>query len=374
MSFGRIIFSDLRATAYKLDEKTISFLRQVYREHYFKRYNMVEIPTDIGAREFGYIPFGGGMVRHLSFKNSGELMAELVRQAPSSVYCSNATYDHPTLQMDEKGWIGADLIFDIDADSIPTPCKVRHEWWLCTSCHSGGMGPKHSRCPKCKEPTVNQVQWSCQECLNATKEHVMRLCAFLTDDFGVDEHKIGVYFSGNRGYHAHVHDERFQKSNPQMRAEIANYIKGSNLSPSLIPQTKTVGVAPLGWARRIDLFGAKSIGSKRQNQKLAEQVVTANAALIDEAVTTDVHRVFRMPGTLHGSSGLLKMRVQSIDTFDPERDPVVLSNQSTRVHVDYAAEFCLRGMKFGPYEDTEVQIPIYAAVFLLARGLGRASG
>ena len=125
-----------------MDEKVISFLRKVYREHYFKHHDLVEIPSEMASREFGYIPFGGGMIRHLSFKNGGELFAELVKQAPSSVFCSNAVYERPTLQMDEKGWKGAELIFDIDADSIPTSCKARHAWWFCNNCHKGGMGTK----------------------------------------------------------------------------------------------------------------------------------------------------------------------------------------------------------------------------------------
>ena len=89
-----------------MDEKTLSFLRQVYREHYFKHHDLIEVPEEMASREFGYIPFDGGMIRHLSFKNGGELSAELVKQAPSSVYCSNATYERPTLQMDEKGMAG----------------------------------------------------------------------------------------------------------------------------------------------------------------------------------------------------------------------------------------------------------------------------
>lgn len=348
-------------------------MRQVYREHYFKHHDLIELPPAMASREFGYIPFGGGMIRHLSFKNGGELMAELVKQAPSSVYCSNATYERPTLQMDEKGWLGADLIFDIDADSIPTPCKANHAWWLCADCRKGGMGTKPGRCPHCHSSALDQIQWSCQECLNATKEHVRRLTNFLTDDFGVDKLQIRIYFSGNRGYHVQVHDERFQKADPRIRAEIASYIKGSGLSIRLAPP-KASPASPLGWARRSDLLGARSSNSKRQNQKLIEHIVTANAALIDEAVTTDIHRVFRMPGTLHGSSGLLKMLVDSIDTFDPEKNPVILGNQGVYVYIDFAPEFFLKGMRFGPFEAASVQIPIYAAIFLLARGLGRVNG
>lgn len=358
-----------------MDENTLTFLRRVYRGHYFKHHNLVEIPSQIQSREFGYIPFDGGMIRHLSFRNPGELVAELVKQAPSSVYCSNAVYERPTLQMDEKGWLGAELIFDIDADSIPTPCKVKHNWWFCNSCKKGGLGSNPSKCPRCRAPSPERMQWSCRECLNATKEHVRRLLDFMMTDFGVNEEKMQVYFSGNRGYHVHVRDERFLKADPPMRGEIANYIVGDGLSlRPTTTETKPENDASLGWRRRTDLMmktAALSGTAKRQTQKLIEQIVRTNAALIDESVTTDVHRVFRMPGTLHGNSGLLKMPVQSIDGFDPQTDPIVLSGDDVRLHIDFSPEFSLNGIKFGPYDSTIEQIPIYAGVFLAARGLAQ---
>jgi DNA primase small subunit len=357
-----------------MDEKVESFLRKAYREHYFKHHGLVEIPSKMASREFGYIPFGGGMVRHLSFKNPGELFAELVKQAPSSVYCSNAVYERPTLQMDEKGWERADLIFDIDADSIPTPCKAAHAWWFCSDCHRGGMGNKPTKCPFCRGQALEQVHWSCRECLNATKEHVKRLVDFLQDDFGVDPQSIRLYFSGNRGYHAQVQDERFERADPQIRAEIANYIRGTGFN--LKVQGRVIsGHAEVGWSRRASLYLTAAAATEggahpKRNQKLTNQIVAANAALIDESVTTDVHRVFRMPGTLHGSSGLLKMRVDLLEGFDPQRHPVVLSAEPATVRIHYSPEFYLNGTRFGPYDSSTVRIPIYAAAFLLARGLG----
>jgi DNA primase small subunit len=351
-----------------MDEKVVSFLRKVYREYYFKSHDTVEIPSKIGSREFGYIPFGGGMIRHLSFKSAGELYAELVKQGPSSVYCSNAFYEYPTLQMDEKGWLGAELIFDIDADSIPTLCKMRHNWWYCQDCHKGGMGPKPSKCTKCKGVSVGQMHWSCGECLNATKDHVKRLVDFLTDDFGVPRGQISLYFSGNRGYHAHVQDERFNLADSSMRSEIANYIRGIGFNFKAM-QDKTLSIPRLGWGRRASLFLSADSAAKK-NQKTMEQMINANTALIDESVTTDIHRVFRMPGTLHGNSGLLKMKVKSLDGFDPQSHPVVLGDEAVAVQVNYSPEFSLRGRKFGPYDSASVTLPTYAAVFLLARGLG----
>ena len=305
-----------------MDEKVVSFLRKVYRGYYFKHHDVVEIPSKMASREFGYIPFGGGMIRHLSFKSAGELFAELVKQAPSSVYCSNAVYESPTLQMDEKGWKGAELIFDIDADAIPTPCKTKHTWWFCNNCHKGGMGMKPAKCPGCQGQTVEQVHWSCRECLNATKEHVKRLgglpsgrlrdrprghTAVLLRQQGIPRARAG----------REVRDGRFLK----MRAEIANYIRGSGLN--LKVQDKVTSHVELGWSRRTSLFLSKATEapSPKRNQKLTNQIIAANAALIDESVTTDIHRVFRMPGTLHGSSGLLKMRIDIAGEVRPAEGP-----------------------------------------------------
>jgi hypothetical protein len=68
------------ASSSTIDEKTVAFLRRTFREHYFKHHDAVEIPAMIESREFGYTPFGKGMVRHLSYRSPGELAADLVKQ------------------------------------------------------------------------------------------------------------------------------------------------------------------------------------------------------------------------------------------------------------------------------------------------------
>jgi DNA primase small subunit len=355
----------------QMDEKTLTFLRRTFREHYFKHHDYVEVPTMMPNREFGYIPFGKGMVRHLSYKSPGELAADLVKQAPSSVYCSNGVYSSPTLAMDEKGWKGAELIFDIDAGSVPTACRSKHSYWTCKTCGNVRRQiERPARCTKCQGTNMAQLHWSCGECLAATKEQAFRLLDFLTKDFGVSFAKINVFFSGNRGYHLHVQDERFEGMEPSARAEIANYIKGTNLIRPQQAQGKgqTGGsrTGHGGWPER-----AAASAGKDQSQKL-ELITNAFGSMIDEAVTTDIHRIFRMPGTLHGNSGLLKMRVHDLAGFKPDYDPVVLNEEETKVLVAGSPEFSLKGRKFGPYTYQELEVPTYAAVYLLIKGLGRA--
>ena len=344
------------------ESRTTTFLRRTFREYYFRHHDDVETPTAIGSREFGYIPFGRGMVRHLSYGSPGELAADLVKQAPSSVFCSNATYSDPTLPMDEKGWKGAELIFDIDASSIPTSCRAKHSFWTCKTCGKVIRSlERPSKCPRCEGTGTTQLHWSCSECLSATKDHVSRLIGFLTLDFGVSPDSISVYFSGNRGYHLHVGDSRFEAMDPSARAQVANYIKGTGLVRPQTSDHSPVG----GWPERIS-----QAATKDQSQKL-EQAVNSIGSRIDESVTTDIHRIFRMPGTLHGNSGLLKMRVHDLGSFQPEYDPVVLGEDQVTVAVQGAPAFSLRGRAFGPYSEEEPDIPTYAAVYLMTKGLAK---
>jgi DNA primase catalytic subunit len=55
----------------------------------------------IEKREFGYMSFDSIMVRHL-FRNKRELIARLVQESPSDVYCSNGYYK-PTQFSSEQG-------------------------------------------------------------------------------------------------------------------------------------------------------------------------------------------------------------------------------------------------------------------------------
>jgi DNA primase small subunit len=359
-----------------LNDGTKAWLRQAYKEFYFRAADKIEFPDDVASREFGYIPFGGGMVRHLSFKSNGEAMAEVLKQSPSSVYCSNARYESPSLPIDEKGWLGAEIIFDIDATDIPTPCKRGHDLWYCENCHASGKLPRPVKCTKCGGSSV-EFHGTCETCLDAAKAHALRVVDFLVKDFGVGSEVIRIYFSGNRGYHLHVYDKRFDLLDQLARGEIAEYMRGSSLPLSqTIASTlrrRVPGSAPgAGWARRItgyvDERGPTYGGTL---QKLVSEAVSSQRAMVDASVTTDIHRVFRLAGTLHGNTGMAKTRINSMAKFDPQTDPVVLSPKPVNVRVEFHPRFRLKHEDFGPFTKPEtVELPTYAAISILTRGLG----
>ena len=59
--------------------------------------------------------------RHLGFSSAGDLHQILTRSSPPhSCFHSTAYYDRPSeWKMADKGWRGADLIFDLDGDHLP---------------------------------------------------------------------------------------------------------------------------------------------------------------------------------------------------------------------------------------------------------------
>jgi len=238
---------------------------------------------------------------------------------------------------------------------------------------------------------MEEIQNVCEVCLEAAKDHASRLIRLLTEDFSVQPSAITTYFSGNRGYHLHVQDSRFDPLGAVSRTEIADYVRGAGM---LIPQGFVLSLrrgqrleetAPLdnrGWLGRIAKFlsSAPSLPQPEAKEKKGDGIhahinraIESQVSHVDPSVTTDIHRVFRMPGTLHGSTGLLKMKVKSLDSFKPLSDPVVLGSTRIKVTVKYSPQFTLNGERLGPFKSESVSIPAYAAVYLLARGLAEVS-
>jgi DNA primase small subunit len=116
----------------------VNFVQKMFRNYYMRNYTPKSSISKIEQREFGFIMFEGWMYRHKSFKQIDELKEFLLNSVPSDAYYSCAYYESPEAEMDRKGWIGADLIFDIDADHIPTPCDKIHDEWVCGTCSFSG--------------------------------------------------------------------------------------------------------------------------------------------------------------------------------------------------------------------------------------------
>jgi DNA primase small subunit len=110
-------------------------------------------------------------------------------------------------------------------------------------------------------------------------------------------------------------------------------------------------------------------GFKAELLKMAKDM----GVRIDPQVTMDVHRIFRMAGTLNSKSGLTKIRCNDeIESFDPLNDACLLSDKEVTVEMKVPIKLKLRGQSFKIKKET-ARIPVYAAVYLICKGLARVN-
>jgi DNA primase small subunit len=117
------------------------FVYGKFSDFYSNPSTVIPPPVLLGQRELGFFLFKERiMLRHKGFANISDLKLFLGDAVPSDAYHSCAYYENPEAEMDKKGWLGADLVFDIDADHIPTSCDKLHDEWTCKGCGLTGKG------------------------------------------------------------------------------------------------------------------------------------------------------------------------------------------------------------------------------------------
>ena len=207
---------------------------------------------------------------------------------------------------------------------------------------------------------------------------------------------MSVYFSGNNGFHIVVSDNSFNPLNSEARSDIVSYLTGTNL------KTESIGVRKgrdrsgidflikypksgisYGWRKII----ADKIGIDQASVIKLSNVVQRNGGYegfkaelgkmaktlgvkVDPQVTMDIHRIFRMAGTINSKSGLVKMRCNNFESFDPLNDSCFLGDNEVKVNTKISSQinFKLRGQSFRIRENS-IKLPLFAAVYLICKGL-----
>jgi DNA primase small subunit len=394
--------------AESINALTKNLLVSRFRSYYLE--SSPEAPPDLPSREWGFLFFDdGGMRRHRSFYSRGELVDYVRSMVPRHVYHSAAHYQRPAAPtMKEKGWQGADLIFDLDADHLRNAPK------------------------------------SYGEMLSLVKAETQKLLAFLTADFGISEKLISIAFSGGRGYHIHVRDPRVFPLGGDERREIVDYLTGRGLDVDRLsfkvrisgdvgddnvralrcPPENSPGwdgrfnIAIVKFAEEIQnmdekkalerLTKIKGIGKSRaaefywriKNDRalndirsgnldsvknvqliwphviknyLADQFVEVLGGETDEPVTADIRRLIRCPGSLHGGSGLrvTALSLHDLGDFDPLHDAVVFGDEPLPLQMLRPFKTEMKGERYDLAEGPE-ELPACVAIFLMARGAALA--
>jgi len=418
---------------------SINLLNQAFKEYYFKHTAMVEAPDAIQEREFGYSRFDGTMIRHLSIRDRNELIALLIMNVPADVYCSAAYYTSPTRPMEEKGLKAADLIFDIDVKELKPRCSSMHDIHLCEECLEPvddtssmcGCGSRRVNhvtipCDECislGKREVKKLAGMLEDDFGVDEDNIK---VYFSGNYGFHVYVKGRYtlldsaarsevvnYLLGRGvadairkrYGRKVREEirgkgkskrgkrsierdkdkgkKDDDSNNATTAAIYGYddlkhSDGNSNSNSndgsivYIPRSILAADGGYGWIGRIGRYLA---ASAHVSMKSIEDAILALSVRIDPNVTIDMHRIFRLPGTLNSKSSLAKVplpRLSDIDSFNPLIDACLISDREVDVYVINAPRFTLKGNSFGPYTHEEVKLPLYAASYLICKGIAYA--
>ncbi len=383
-------------------------LAEYYRDH------VPAPPARFGRREFGFIfwpnrPGPPPFVRHIAFATRADHDRLFKSRVPWHAYYSTAFYRSPgEKRMQDKQWLGAELIFDLDADHLP-----------------------------------DAESMSFPEQLAAVKVEFRKLLdEFVFGDFGFGTDDVFITFSGGRGYHCHVTAESVLELDARGRRQIADYVTGKGVEErELITVTerkikeggfekKTRHLrfpAPdePGWRGRMgrgvlsvvdhvrampyeqaieELTRYDGIGPataeaflrkvrdprvvERMREGYSDQgrevlafltkaavqsgIVELAEGETDEPVTADVKRLIRLPDSLHGKTGLrvVRLDIDDLPGFDPLVEAVALpGGVQDRVVAPQATVFGLAGETFRLSAGEPQPLPRHAAFFAVARRL-----
>ena len=385
------------------------FLLKAFRKYY--RVNTPILPDRFARREFGFMFFDRTYVqRHMSFTRPEDLHRFMLGQVPSHSYYSTSYYrkpDAPT--MDEKGWMGAELIFDLDADHLEGAATMTYAEML----------------------------------LQIRSEMINLVDSFLLGDLGFSEDQVHITFSGGRGYHAHVRTPDVMGLGTHERRELVDYITGTGLNIDWVFPYNRVATSQVvtgtgvrtnvakdrlippadsgGWKLRMrnglmdvvnDICDTDVKAVKREYPSIkgsnAQTIVKAQEELrksrgvlfqkntmavlspstqnilvkimkedvayrlsgeVDEPVTADIKRLIRLPGSVHGKSGLRVTPItrSQLTDFDPLQMavPEEYSDDPVKITMRRPSELDMKGEHFRLEGETEV--PEFAAVFLIGR-------
>jgi DNA primase small subunit len=372
------------------------------------------IPPRLKAREWMFIPFGGGMpLRHKSFSDIESVRRFLCERPQHSVFYSSAYWLRPhEYKMNDKGWLGADLIFDLDGDHLP--------------------GVTDKDFPAMMD-VIHEQAWSLWNDL-------------LDPEFGFKEEHLQVTFSGHRGFHLHYRDPQYFHLDSQARRELVSHIRGEGVEVTDLIERSSV-VEPTGWARRVNrgigsvvekldsihngdkkllklmtselkemlereglkgLRGAASVeklaglmqDSGRRSRVLNGQlyglnnyaltfqnliradssVVLGNAGETDEVVTIDTRRQIRWPCSLHGKTGmrvtefpLSRLDPDGSNPFDALSEGIALSREGN-IKVEMVVDDAIARFDNRVVDSAKgdiVEIDEAGATFLVLKGWAR---
>ncbi|MCL5679898.1 MAG: DNA primase catalytic subunit PriS [Candidatus Marsarchaeota archaeon] len=379
----------------ELDPSVQSLARSMFKDFYAKHPVTID---NLTKREFGFGTFEKKIAkRHMAFNNMESLNRYIAANIPAFVSSSPAFYENPSGRpMEAKGWLGSELVFDLDATDLHLECQKKHG-----------------------------TSWVCKNCLHEVKMEAFKLIEeFLIPDFGFSNKDIKINFSGNRGYHIIISSESVLGLDESARSAISDYVTGHGLKPESffptiadktarlqgpkpndpgwggkmaraivtalnagVPSLEALGISkPM--ARKMYLNkGSIVMGITTGNwdkvsipkkdefwRNVSESMTIKQSDSIDSNVTKNPQHLLGMADTIHGGTGLIAKSVESVSSFerfDPMRDCIAFEKGETLVVANTKETLTMRGTDYGPYENKRIVLPNYVAMYMLLKGVAK---
>jgi len=406
-----------------LDAPTLAWAKGVFARYY--RSARVEPPERLNRREFAAFPFATEtfMRRHATLRTTAEFRDFLAREAPRHVYYSSAYYRRPAEPtMAAKEWLGADLIFDLDSDHLRGAEALDYAGQLAlvkrrllqlvddflvgdfgvdptsmSLVFSGGRGYHvHVRAegflsltsPERRE-LVDYVLGTGVDAMQAVRSRRESLELPATDGTTAEEGGAERRSSRPPKALSLVPPDAPGWPGRTTRA-VLEVMRRWETAGRDAASAEMVGYGiPAAKARRwakilVDEGGAAKIRERGTLEvfpggvpvEFLEAIVPRAAIEVqgetDAPVTTDIHRLIRLPGSIHGGTGFraVPLARDSVDDFDPFRDAPIPAPDDDRTRISFIEEFRypfpggeVRGAPGGSDE-----LPTPVALFLVLRG------
>jgi len=391
-------------------DQDVRFLKSVFAEYYSKYSEVVYVPPPVNSREVGFVMWPErAMVRHMSFPSLTDIRRRIMEDTPADAYHSCAVYEFPEKPMGYKNELWVDLAFDVDAKDVRPDCLNDATYSVCRKCGHHRKGVRKT-CPDCSQQ-YQVVEFISLECIKSTGEQAKKLHAALVEEIGVDPKEISVYFSGHMGFHVYVTSKAIGELGADARREIASYLalegvtgghatsKGDlggigakRMNKRLLNEVLDLVSNP---ADHKDILGSSGVGLVEQNaprllpslkkgeihglvnllgiaktKKVLKKALQRATVIVDPSVTMDVHRIFRMPGTLNSKSGLPKQLV----TLEEIDKGVLYSlpeygRGNVQLSVVFAPEIEIGHESVGPFSNEVVTVPRYIGAYFILKGV-----
>ncbi len=382
--------------------RTRNYIKSRFQQYYRKA--NITIPSHLENREWGIISFDEMpetvMRRHKSFETSAQVSDYLSAMAPAHVYHSVACYRYPNAPtMKEKQWIQADLIFDLDADHLPDAKKnyadmlhhVKEETlklydFLISDfgfseeyikiVFSGGRGYHfHITDPRVlslesahRREIVDYISGR-----GLDMDNIITKKAIIGDVGSENASRLSLPSQDEGGWGARI--------NHYIVSYLENIAKTGDAKKRFM---KFEGIGKTSAEKLVTIFQDREQIEKIKKgnidplstinrsflHHLADDAVLFNRASVDEPVTGDIKRLIRLPGSLHGKSGMQvkELTISTLEEFEPLNDAIAFSDKPVKLKLMKPFSVQMRGNDL-QLEEGRHELPEYAAIYLMCRGV-----